>query len=185
MRRNHHPTGASRRFWRRFDRWALGAVLLLQGLALLLRRDAGRERPEAAPAPDPAREESLARRHPRQVVAVQPAAFGSLPQRRPVSRDTALGEAAWGLLRQSPALDMCEHSKEFELRLSVPNPGWHDARAYVVGRRVDIDVPLRDATGAPAGRLYRQVLLPTQPHTGRTPRIEHTNGILRVFVAKP
>lgn len=184
MQRNDRQTGGSSRFWRRFDRWALGVVVLLQGLLLLLRHDAWTERPASGTAAAPARA-VLAPSRARPVVTAQPAAFGGRPQRLPVSEESAVEEAVWSLLRQSPGLDMCEHPGEFELRLSVPSPNGCDARAHVVGRRIDIDVPLRDGDGAPAGRLYRQVLLPASPHAGRTPRIEHTNGILRVFVAKP
>lgn len=104
--------------------------------------------------------------------------------RAPLSVDSVRSMAAWDVLRRSPALDVREVADGYELRLSVPGGAGPDARTWVEDRLVEIEVPLFDASGRPSGRLVRQVLLPSAP-AAAPPHLEHTNGILRVFLPKP
>jgi hypothetical protein len=184
------------RFWRRFDRWALVVVVVLQAAILAARWRKGHE---AGPTPPAAAETDVpaaiatrqsegfppvARRRP--VVAAAPVCYGAAdPLRAPLSVDSVCSMAAWDVLRRSPALDVREHQGEYELRLSIPGGESSDARAWVEDRQVEIEVPVADALGQPTGRLVRRVLLPAAPDSAIPPRIEHTNGILRVFFAKP
>lgn len=170
-----------RGFWRFFDRWALLAVIALQGVLLLFRGGGSERGVEEAPAE--AGPVYSAARLGDKVTAANPVSYGyaSGGARSPAS---APGHGAGACARRLSALDVSEHSGEYELRLSVPASGAEGAKAYVLGRRVDIEVPLFDFMGNREGRLYRQVLLPVAP--ARTPpRLEHTNGVLRIFVAKP
>jgi len=189
-----------RRLWRHFDRWALLAVIGLQAAILAMRwtGKGGGARSEAsederaglvaaagagssAAAPRLSASAGTSRS-----VAALPVAFGGHPRRSPASVESAGAGGSWEVLRLSPALDMRETAECFELRLSVPS-GVSDqsVRAHVVGRRVDLDVPLQDASGESLGRIFRQVLLPSPPSEDCSPRIERTNGILRVFLDKP
>lgn len=176
-----------KRFWRLFDRWALGVVMCLQA-AILAMRWSGRQGPDgrdARPSVDAARSvEALSPGRLPRAVAASPVSFGGGPHRTPASVESTGIGTSWEVLCGSPALDIRETTDRFELRLSLPPPNGRDARAYVVGRRLDIEVPLRDAAGHPAGRLFRQVLLPAEPCPDSPPHLEHTNGILRVFLDK-
>lgn len=187
------PSTPSRsRFWHRFDRWALLVVVALQAAMLVSHGLRGRNRKVAGDAvasegaAAPARRASAAARSRGSAPAIptSPVCFGGT-QRAPLSVDSACSMAAWDVLRRSPALDLCEHRDAYELRLSVPGGAGSEARAWVQDRQVEIEVPVADELGRPAGRLSRRVLLPTAPAADRPPRIEHTNGILRVFFAKP
>ncbi len=186
-----------RRRWRlgpHFDRWALLAVVLLQAAILLLRHDTRRSPPplEAATAPEgapaPATAAPWSRAPERAAVPTHPARFAphgrSAPARMPVSTESAHRKVVWQSLRQTPTLDLRECPRTFTVLLSVPSRPLGNPAVDLVGRRLDVEIPLSDWQGRPAGRLFRQVLLPGDPDPDATPAMILTNGILRVRIAK-
>ncbi len=187
-----------RRRWRpgpHFDRWALLAVVALQAAILALRHDTRRagaaRRTEAAPEQAPA----TASRGPSAQAADRSAATPVLqavsrvqgrvaPSRLPVSSDSTYRRVSWQSLRHTPTLDMRECERSFTVLLSVPARPLDEPTVGIVGRRLDVEVPLGDWRGDPAGRHFRQVLLPGEPSRDATPAMDYTNGILRIRIAK-